>query len=154
MTTKKDGKILLIEQDYAAREVTKTLLRAEGYSNILDFESAEHFMLHVAEINEGEPEKDIALIICNMGFRFDEHRTSGLNFLEALRNNNNNIPFVLLTGGTVDQGQAESLKKLGNVAVVGKPFTPEKLASIVDLMILPRPFDGRYDDPGLRTPGF
>lgn len=83
-----------------------------------------------------------------MGYHSATQKTSGLDFLELLREGGNKIPFILFTGGAITEEESERIVALGNAAVLEKGRSREALASFVGHMLDPTDLTFmEHDDP-------
>jgi two-component system chemotaxis response regulator CheY len=111
-------KVLLVDDSRAMRMVLKTSLRKAGFSHleVVEAENGQD-----AEEKLGNFEPDVILSDWNMPVM------DGLQFLRSFRNRDQLTPFVFITTEQTQSKRREAVEAGAN-KVVGKPFTPEKLA--------------------------
>ena len=71
-------------------------------------------------------------------------KTDGLTLIKGIRSHkiNKNTPIILMTGFT--EGLAEQIKQFSNVQILAKPFSPEDLLALANLLIkLPEETDSK-----------
>ncbi|EHJ94798.1 response regulator [Vreelandella boliviensis] len=83
--------ILVVDDDPLAGEMTAALLESQGHSTLLAFDAME-------AVDQLDAHGNIKLIVSDMHMPL----VSGLALLEMLREQDNHLPFILLTGDTPD----------------------------------------------------
>lgn len=83
--------ILVVDDDPLAGEMTAALLESQGHNTLLASDAME-------AVEQLDAHSDIKLIVSDMHMPL----VSGLALLEMLREQDNHLPFILLTGDTPD----------------------------------------------------
>ncbi|WP_386080346.1 response regulator [Vreelandella sp. F11] len=83
--------ILVVDDDPLAGEMTAALLESQGHHTLLANDAME-------AVEQLDAHSDIQLIVSDMHMPL----VSGLALLEMLREQDNHLPFILLTGDTPD----------------------------------------------------
>ena len=81
--------ILVVDDDPLAGEMTAALIGSQGYDTLMAFDA-------MGAVEQLDTHSDIALIVSDMHMPL----ISGLALLEMLREQDNDLPFILLTGDT------------------------------------------------------
>ena len=89
--------ILVVDDDPLAGEMTAALLEAQGHSTLLANDAME-------AVDQLDTHSDIGLIVSDMHMPF----ISGLALLDMLREQDNSLPFILLTGDTPDEAMLQT----------------------------------------------
>jgi DNA-binding response OmpR family regulator len=119
--------ILLVDDDANFRLSVATELRAEGYL-VQGAEDGERAIRMVQGNNNFD--NDIHLVITDLVMP----RKDGLRFCRELRNANDSIP-VLVVSGWLSPEIEEELNTIGCREHLEKPFTPEELKWKVEQML-------------------
>jgi DNA-binding response OmpR family regulator len=119
--------ILLVDDDANFRFSVATELRAEGYL-VQGAEDGERAIRMVQGNNNFD--NDIHLVITDLVMP----RKDGLRFCRELRNANDSIP-VLVVSGWLSPEIEEELNTIGCRERLEKPFTPEELKWKVEQML-------------------
>lgn len=109
--------ILLVDDEELVRNVTSELLAKLGY-NVYSFDSGKESVKFYKENNER-----IQLVILDMYMP----EMPGLEVLEQLKNTDQNVKVILLSGFSPDEAMAEQLKDQ-NCSFIQKPVNIEKLS--------------------------
>ncbi|HSP31540.1 MAG TPA: response regulator [Halomonas sp.] len=89
--------ILVVDDDPLAGEMTAALLEAQGHSTLLANDAME-------AVDQLDTHSDIGRMVSDMHLPF----ISGLALLDMLREQNNSLPFILLTGDTPDEAMRQT----------------------------------------------
>lgn len=114
-------RILVIEDDRAAREVITRTLRAAGYQVLTAADGGEGLLVWEKE----QPD----LIVTDLHMP----NVDGLEAIRALRGRGATIPIIAVSGGDSHSSflALESANDLGATTVLEKPFDPQQLAAVV-----------------------
>jgi two-component system response regulator AtoC len=135
-------KILIVEDVASLREVLKNVLDAEGYK-VVACESAEEGLLAF-------PTEKFSLILSD----FKLPKMNGIEFLTAIRREDADVPFLLMTAFGSIEVAVEAMKHGAN-DYVSKPFEPSYLVSLIrDLMKHRRVIDRRVSHNARREREF
>ncbi len=118
--------ILIIDDDIAVRTSLMLLLRNEGY----EVNSANEPMQAIGSIKQQTPE----LIILDLNFSIDTSGKEGMHLLQQIKNINDQIPIILLTGwGTIEL--AVQGMKLGADDFLNKPWSNDHVLQSIRTLI-------------------
>jgi two-component system response regulator HydG len=125
MTTTRDFRILVVDDDIQSLESTKKILEHAGYT----VETAADGQIAIDRVRSGEAARlDLVLSDVRMP------RMTGLEFLRALRHSGKTLPVVLMTAfGRVED--AVWAMKLGAVDFLTKPFKRAQLLETIDVAL-------------------
>ena len=114
-------RILVIEDDRAAREVITRTLRTAGYQVLTATDGGEGLVVWEKE----QPD----LIVTDLHMP----NVDGLEAIRALRGRGATIPIIAISGGDSHRSflALESANDLGATTVLEKPFDPQQLAAVV-----------------------
>ena len=87
--------ILVVDDDPLAGEMTAAILEAQGHQPLLANDA-------MAAVEQLDTYSDIALIVSDMYMPL----INGLELLEMLREQGTTLPFILLTGDTLDASRS------------------------------------------------
>jgi DNA-binding NtrC family response regulator len=118
--------ILIIDDDIAVRTSLMLLLKNEGY----EVNSANEPKQAIVSINQQTPE----LIILDLNFSIDTSGKEGMQLLQQIKNINDQIPIILLTGwGTIEL--AVQGMKLGADDFLNKPWNNDHVLQSIRTLI-------------------
>jgi DNA-binding NtrC family response regulator len=118
--------ILIIDDDIAVRTSLMLLLRNEGY----EVNSANEPKQAIVSIKQQTPE----LIILDLNFSIDTSGKEGMQLLQQIKNINDQIPIILLTGwGTIEL--AVQGMKLGADDFLNKPWSNDHVLQSIRTLI-------------------
>lgn len=83
--------ILVVDDDPLAGEMTAALIESQGYETLIAFDA-------MGAVEQMDAHSDIGLIVSDMHMPL----VSGLDLLAMLREQDNDLPFILLTGDVPD----------------------------------------------------
>ncbi|MBA2760471.1 MAG: sigma-54-dependent Fis family transcriptional regulator [Segetibacter sp.] len=118
--------ILIIDDDIAVRTSLMLLLKNEGY----EVNSANEPKQAIVSIKQQTPE----LIILDLNFSIDTSGKEGMQLLQQIKNINDQIPIILLTGwGTIEL--AVQGMKLGADDFLNKPWSNDHVLQSIRTLI-------------------
>ena len=115
--TTKEKTLLIVDDDEHIRAALTEALSMEGYS-VLQASSGKS-ALKMLEV------QTVALILSDI----EMGEGDGFYLLKEIRSRNNDTPLVFISGHT--EISADSVKKLGAVDLIRKPFDSQKLFQVV-----------------------
>lgn len=115
--------IFVVDDDFAVRDSLRALLESHGMQ-VKDYASAQSFLRDESKALNG------CLILDNQ-----MPGMSGLELLQKLRDRNDTLPVVMITGNNDPLLRARAAKA-GALAVLDKPIDDEKLIPLVQQSIL------------------
>ncbi|HXL56450.1 MAG TPA: response regulator, partial [Chitinophagaceae bacterium] len=118
--------ILIIDDDIAVRASLLLLLQNEGYK-CATAESAEE-ALKILHQNE------ISLIILDLNFSIETSGEEGMALLQKIRQTNESIPVILITGWGTIQLAVQGMR-LGANDFITKPWSNEYLSQSVKTLL-------------------
>lgn len=121
VTTQKDQKILIVEDDEDTAEVVCTLLETAGFDAV----SVDHGEAALQQIADTTP--DLVLLDLNLP---DMH---GIEVLKSVRSNSF-LPMIILSGFGHDRDRVVALEE-GADDYMSKPFSPEELVARVKALL-------------------
>ncbi|MBD0400974.1 response regulator [Flammeovirga sp. EKP202] len=117
--------ILLIDDDEASNAYTEIMLNRSGLLSTLDvFRNGEKALNFVLELI---PQQKIDFILLDINMPV----MSGHEFLEALHNNQKNIPVVILSTSIIEEDEQEALKYDFVKGYLNKPISLENLQKLL-----------------------
>jgi EAL domain-containing protein (putative c-di-GMP-specific phosphodiesterase class I)/CheY-like chemotaxis protein len=114
------GRVLVVDDDEAIRNVCKRVLRAEGWTVVL----ADDGRTALAALETAPVPFDCVLSDVNMP------SLDGFGLVRALRDHDEDLPVLLMTGDPTLHGAVRAIEQ-GAVSYITKPFDHEALASSV-----------------------
>ena len=120
---KEQTKVLLVDDDVEFLKSAKQCLKMQGN---FDIESASSVNEALEKITKNNPDA----IVCDIQMPI----TDGFEFLKTLRENGNNVPFIVFTV-TEDKQKALKAFNLGANGFVGKSGDPETVFSTLQRCI-------------------
>ena len=120
---KEQTKVLLVDDDVEFLKSAKQCLKMQGN---FDIESASSVNEALEKMTNNNPDA----IVCDMQMPI----TDGFEFLKTLRENGNNVPFIVFTV-TEDKQKALKAFNLGANGFVGKSGDPETVFSTLQRCI-------------------
>ncbi len=120
---KEQTKVLLVDDDVEFLKSAKQCLKLQGN---FDIESASSVNEALEKMTKNNPDA----IVCDIQMPI----TDGLEFLKTLRENGNNVPFIVFTV-TEDKQKALKAFNLGANGFVGKSGDPETVFSTLQRCI-------------------
>jgi len=114
------AEILIIDDNSDIREILNDLIIEAGYSTRL----AANYNQALAEIDKKLP--DVAII----DVKLDKGDNDGIELLNHIKNKNNNIPVIIISGHANIEMAIKSLKS-GAFEFIQKPFDKERLLNFI-----------------------
>jgi len=122
--TTHDETILILEDDYSVRELTKAMLERNGYTIITAGSCREAFDIFQRE------HADIDLVISDVVLPDG----SGLNFIDTLANIKPDVKILMTSGYLDDKSQFEKIKTKGH-HFIQKPYNYDAFIQLVNSLI-------------------
>jgi len=119
-------RILLVDDEPACLQATKTLLDVHGYSADTAADAADAFMLLVAALAN---QRSYDILITD----FEMPDTNGIDLFLLLRNSQPDIEGILLTGALTDERRADALQR-GMIAAFEKGCDFDTLLLLVECL--------------------
>lgn len=116
--------ILVVDDEAAIREITKTTLEAYGYNVLVASDGSEVLALFVENSNK------IEVVITDMMMPFMD----GITTIRALRRVDDKIKVIAVTGLT-STDKATEMQSLAVKAILSKPYTAETLLTTIDRVL-------------------
>ena len=114
------AEILIIDDNSDIREILNDLISEAGYSTRL----AANYNQALSEIDKKLP--DVAII----DVKLDKGDNDGIELLNHIKNKNNNIPVIIISGHANIEMAVKSLKS-GAFEFIQKPFDKERLMNFI-----------------------
>jgi CheY-like chemotaxis protein len=128
--------VVLVDDEPSVLFALQLLLKAVGY-NVLEFSCAkkalEYFDTWESETSELQEDKPERCDVVLSDLRMPE--MDGFEFIRQLRRRKAELPIILMSAHASPREQ-ELAEQLGSNAFLAKPFTPDKLDALVDMLCL------------------
>ena len=119
-------KILLVEDNFEALNLTRNMLNAIGFNQVF---TARDGMQALDMLNAFDGEEFVDVVLCD----WNMPRVSGMDLLKQIRSCDPDLPFMMITG-MADLEAVTEARSFGVTAYIKKPFSQDELSKKMNVL--------------------
>lgn len=122
----RDLKILLVEDNFEAMNLTRNMLNAIGFNQVF---TARDGMQALDMLNAFDGEDFVDVVLCD----WNMPRVTGMDLLKQIRSCDPDLPFMMITG-MADLKAVTEARSFGVTAYIKKPFSQDELSKKMSVL--------------------